>query len=80
MAGQTLEQLEKAAIEQALQQFDGNRTKAAKALGIAASTLYEKLKRYGLVAGKGAGEKSVRVAGEIPSGDSFSNEWRTPVA
>jgi DNA-binding NtrC family response regulator len=57
MAGQTLEQLEKAAIEHALQQFDGNRTKAAKALGIASSTLYEKLKRYGLVAGK-TGEKA----------------------
>ena len=58
MAGQTLEQLEKAAIEHALQQYEGNRTKAAKALGIASSTLYEKLKRYGLVAGKGAGEKA----------------------
>jgi DNA-binding NtrC family response regulator len=57
MAGQTLEQLEKAAIEHALQQYDGNRTKAAKALGIAASTLYEKLKRYGLATGKGAGPK-----------------------
>jgi DNA-binding NtrC family response regulator len=58
MAGQTLEQLEKAAIEHALQQYDGNRTKAAKALGIAASTLYEKLKRYGLATGKGPGEKA----------------------
>jgi DNA-binding NtrC family response regulator len=58
MAGRTLEQLEKAAIEHALQQYDGNRTKAAKALGIAASTLYEKLKRYGLAAGKGPGEKT----------------------
>jgi DNA-binding NtrC family response regulator len=57
MAGQTLEQLEKAAIEHALQQYDGNRTKAAKALGIAASTLYEKLKRYELATGKGAGPK-----------------------
>jgi DNA-binding NtrC family response regulator len=58
MAGQTLEQLEKAAIEHALQQYEGNRTRAAKALGIASSTLYEKLKRYGLAAGKGAGEKA----------------------
>jgi DNA-binding NtrC family response regulator len=56
--GQTLEQLEKAAIEQALQQFDGNRTRAARSLGIAASTLYEKLRRYGLVPGKGPGEKA----------------------
>jgi DNA-binding NtrC family response regulator len=48
LAGQTLEQLEKAAIEQALHRFDGNKTKAARALGIAASTLYEKIRRYGL--------------------------------
>jgi DNA-binding NtrC family response regulator len=50
LAGHTLEQLEKAAIEQTLHRFDGNKTKAAKALGIAASTLYEKLRRYGLKA------------------------------
>ena len=48
LAGQTLEQLEKAAIEQALRRFEGNKTKAARALGIAASTLYEKIRRYGL--------------------------------
>ena len=48
LAGHTLEQLEKAAIEQTLHRFDGNKTKAAKALGIAASTLYEKIRRYGL--------------------------------
>jgi DNA-binding NtrC family response regulator len=46
--GQTLEQMERAAIEQALQQAGGNRTKAARALGIASSTLYEKIRRYGL--------------------------------
>jgi DNA-binding NtrC family response regulator len=48
VAGQTLEQLEKAAIADALQRADGNRTKAAKALGIAPSTLYDKIRRYGL--------------------------------
>jgi DNA-binding NtrC family response regulator len=46
--GQTLEELEKTAITEALQRWRGNRTKAAKALGIAASTLYEKIRRYGL--------------------------------
>jgi two-component system, NtrC family, response regulator GlrR len=51
LAGQTLEQLEKAAIEQALHRFEGNKTKAARALGIAASTLYEKIRRYGLKSG-----------------------------
>jgi DNA-binding NtrC family response regulator len=48
LSGQTLEQLEKAAISEALQRFEGNRTRAAKALGIAPSTLYEKIRRYGL--------------------------------
>jgi DNA-binding NtrC family response regulator len=48
LAGHTLEDLEKAAIEQALTRFDGNKTKAARALGIAASTLYEKIRRYGV--------------------------------
>jgi DNA-binding NtrC family response regulator len=48
LAGQSLEALEKAAIEQTLRQCDGNKTKAARALGIAASTLYEKIKKYGL--------------------------------
>jgi transcriptional regulator with PAS, ATPase and Fis domain len=46
--GQTLEEMERAAVEQALARFEGNRTKAAKSLGIAASTLYEKIKRYNL--------------------------------
>jgi len=48
LAGQSLEAVEKAAIEQTLRHCGGNRTKAAKALGIAASTLYEKIKKYGL--------------------------------
>ncbi|HEX7500347.1 MAG TPA: sigma 54-interacting transcriptional regulator, partial [Polyangia bacterium] len=46
LAGQTLENIEEAAIEQTLRQFDGNKTKAARALGIAASTLYEKIRKY----------------------------------
>ena len=46
LAGQTLESIEKAAIQQTLQQFGGNKTKAARALGIAPSTLYAKLKKY----------------------------------
>jgi DNA-binding NtrC family response regulator len=45
---QTLEQMERAAISAALERAGGNRTHAAKALGIAASTLYEKIRRYGL--------------------------------
>jgi DNA-binding NtrC family response regulator len=42
----SLETIERAAIKQTLQQSGGSRVRAAKALGIAASTLYEKLKKY----------------------------------
>jgi DNA-binding NtrC family response regulator len=48
LAGQSLAAIERAAIAQTLAREGGNRTRAAKALGIAQSTLYEKLKRYGL--------------------------------
>ena len=48
LAGQTLEAIERAAIKQTLDREGGNRTRTAKALGIAQSTLYDKLKKYGL--------------------------------
>ena len=48
LAGQSLEAIERAAIKQTLEREGGNRTRTAKALGIAQSTQYEKLKRYGL--------------------------------
>ena len=48
LGGHTLETIERAAIKQTLVQHGGSRVRAAKALGIAASTLYEKLKRYSL--------------------------------
>lgn len=46
--GQTLESIEREAIIQTLQQTRGNKAQAAQALGIAVSTLYEKLKKYKL--------------------------------
>jgi DNA-binding NtrC family response regulator len=48
LAGQSLEQLERAAIKQTLERENGNRTRTAKVLGIAPSTLYEKIKKYNL--------------------------------
>lgn len=45
-SGATLENLEKDAIRQALQQVGGNRKKAAQILGIGLRTLYDKLKKY----------------------------------
>jgi two-component system response regulator FlrC len=46
LAGTTLEEIERAAIEQALAQAGGNRREAADRLGIGLRTLYDKLKRY----------------------------------
>jgi len=48
LAGRTLDSIEANAIKQTLIDCNGNKTHAAKALGIASSTLYEKLKKYGL--------------------------------
>lgn len=48
LGGQTLERIECAAIRQTLRQVGGNKMSAARSLGIAVSTLYEKLKKYGL--------------------------------
>ena len=45
---ETLESVERRAIQQALLAVDGNRRKAAERLGIGVRTLYDKLKRYGL--------------------------------
>jgi len=44
--GTTIEDLEKQAVEQALGQFDGNRTKAAESLGISVRTLQRKLRAW----------------------------------
>ena len=45
-----MESVERDAIIQALHDADGNRVKAAEALGIARSSLYRKLKSYGISA------------------------------
>jgi transcriptional regulator of acetoin/glycerol metabolism len=47
-SSRSLEEMERKAIEEALRDAGGNKTRAARALGIAASTLYEKIKKYSL--------------------------------
>jgi DNA-binding NtrC family response regulator len=47
LGGHSLESIERTAIRQTLQAARGNKVHAAKILGIAPSTLYEKLKRSG---------------------------------
>lgn len=42
----TMDELEAKAIENAIQQYRGNLTEAAKALGIGRATLYRKVKQY----------------------------------
>jgi DNA-binding NtrC family response regulator len=46
IVGSSLKEQEKAAIQHALQAHGGNRTHAARSLGIAISTLYTKIKKY----------------------------------
>jgi DNA-binding NtrC family response regulator len=48
LGGQRLETIEQQAIVQTLLQTGGNKARAADLLGIAVSTLYEKLKKYGI--------------------------------
>jgi transcriptional regulator with PAS, ATPase and Fis domain len=48
LGGHKLESIERTAIRQTLLRTGGNKTQAAHILGIAISTLYEKLKRYNL--------------------------------
>ena len=47
-AGLNLEEHEKAIIEKAMREVRGNISAAAKALGINRSTLYQKIKKYGI--------------------------------
>jgi two-component system NtrC family response regulator len=48
LGGQRLETIERQAIAQTLLQTGGNKARTAEVLGIAVSTLYEKLKKYGI--------------------------------
>jgi DNA-binding NtrC family response regulator len=48
LGGRSLESIERAAIVQTLKNAAGNKVRAAKTLGIAPSTLYEKMRRYKL--------------------------------
>lgn len=46
--GRSLEEVERAHIEHVWRQSAGNHSRAARTLGIDRTTLYKKLKRYGL--------------------------------
>jgi transposase-like protein len=63
LAGFTLAELEKLAIVQTLQQFDGNRTKAARALGISVRTLQRKLRMWRTARRSSAGGTTTEASG-----------------
>ena len=44
----TMNEMESMAIENAIHEYNGNLTEAAKALGIGRATLYRKVKQYGI--------------------------------
>jgi DNA-binding NtrC family response regulator len=48
LAGHSLDCIERAAIRQTLRHTAGNKANAARTLGIAISTLYEKVKKFGI--------------------------------
>jgi len=48
LAGRTLEQVERSAVEAALQATGGNKAEAARRLGVPRSTLYRLIERHGL--------------------------------
>ena len=48
LGGRTLEAIEKAAIKQSIRKAEGNKAQAARTLGIAPSTLYQKIRKYGI--------------------------------
>jgi PAS domain S-box-containing protein len=58
IAGMTLEAMERFLIANALQRHDGNRTAAARQLGINPSTLFRKLKSLGIDQPKPEGDKA----------------------
>jgi transcriptional regulator with PAS, ATPase and Fis domain len=47
-SGQTLDEMEKATIEQALRENLGNISHAAKALGLTRASLYRRIEKFGL--------------------------------
>jgi DNA-binding NtrC family response regulator len=48
LAGRTLEDVEKMAVEQTLRYVGGNKARAARELGISEKSIYNKMKRLGL--------------------------------
>jgi DNA-binding NtrC family response regulator len=77
--GTSLEDLERAAVKQALAQHRGNRTHAAKTLGISVRTLQRKLKAWGMpVVGLPPSHNPARSPSSNSSMSSSSNSFLLP--
>jgi transcriptional regulator of acetoin/glycerol metabolism len=46
--GKTLEEIEQEAIREALERYSGNRSEAARSLGLPRRTFYNRLRKYGI--------------------------------
>jgi two-component system, NtrC family, response regulator HydG len=67
LGGTSLKDVQRAAVEKALAEFGGHRTRVAEALGISVRTLQRKLKLWGLDAGRDTKTESASSASEEPS-------------
>lgn len=68
--GNTLESIERSAIEESLRRNNGHRRKAASELGIDPSTLFRKIRVLGIVLPDGDGRTGGVAAGGSPAGGS----------
>jgi len=59
-----LEELERQTVRRVFEQVHGNKEQAQKLLGISRATLYRKIKRYGIKAGRRAPKQGLREAEE----------------
>jgi len=76
LGGQPLQLIERAAIRQTLSLTRGNKAQAAVLLGIAVSTLYEKIKKLGISSQSTIPPKSSRNSQTLPP----EPEWPKPAA
>ena len=58
LAGRTLKDIEREAIEQTLEAYGGNKAKSARVLGISEKTIYNKMRRLGISCGKADDESN----------------------
>jgi hypothetical protein len=76
--GLRLEELERWYVLETLRRADGNRTKAARQLGISLRGLQYKLRRYGTSSGPGDPDTPGGHSGIVGNGLSAMRQWPGP--